>query len=56
MLDFFNLAYFIIGFITGSFLTIIAGLTAAHYAEYEQRKQDLYKYGSSRSDNKKRIK
>ena len=56
MLDFFNLASFIIGFITGSFLTIIAGLTAAHYAEYEQRKQDLYKYGSSRSDNKERIK
>ena len=56
MLEWFNLASFIIGFITGIFLTIIAGLTAAHYAEYEQRKQDLYKYGSSRSDNKERIK
>ena len=54
MLDFFNLASFIIGIIVGSFFTIIAGLTAAHYAEYEQRKQDLYKYGSSRSNDRKR--
>ena len=56
MLDFFNLASFIFGFIVGAFFTIIAGLTAAHYAEYEQRKQDLYKYGTSRSDDKERIK
>ena len=56
MLDFFNLASFIFGIIVGSFCTIIAGLTAAHYAEYEQRKQDLYKYGSSRRNDKERIK
>ena len=56
MLDFFNFASFCIGFISGFFVAIVTGLTAAHYAEYEQRKQDLYKYGSSRSDNKERIK
>ena len=54
MLEFLNSATFIIGCIVGGFFTIIAGLTAAHYAEFEQRKQDLYKYGSSRSNDRKR--
>ena len=56
MLEWFNFASFAIGFIVGAFVLTVAGLTAAHYSEYERRRKDLYQYGSRREHNKKRPK